>query len=196
MAKYKPGQLGQFIGKIGDTVGYYQNGRYCTRKVGKPSNPNTPKQQEQRARFALHAKCAHGLLTAARVGLQQKAKHTTEYGALVSQLFKLNGDLAHLQLSHGRYLQIEGLELRVSGPTATLTWRGPAGSEGDLAYVAIASADEAHSASQCVPLTAGRAEFQLPEGFSADFGYAFISNSTRKLVGPTSAATQQAERIQ
>ena len=65
------GILGGFSGKVGPIVGFHWKSKYYIRaRAAKVSNPRTPKQQEQRGKFATafsflkaRIQCCHVLYT-------------------------------------------------------------------------------------------------------------------------------------
>ncbi len=75
MGKVKQGILGGFSGKVGPIVGVRWNSDYYIRAhAAKVSNPRTPKQQEQRGKFAM----AFGFLKAIRPFIQIGYKEFTQ----------------------------------------------------------------------------------------------------------------------
>lgn len=190
MGIYSKGILGPISGKVGTVVGASWRDKDCFRSLPRARRTKrvTELQLLHREAFALHAQCAQGLLLAAELGLRNASRKTTALGLLVRRLFEAEGNLGKLRLSSGRYSVVTGLQVENSAGKAVLTWTGPEGAPGDMAVVAVISAEEEFSFSMRVPLSDKRAEIELPEDVLAAYGYAFVVDASGKHVGNTRAA--------
>lgn len=74
------GILGGFSGKVGPIVGFHWKSKYYIRaRAAKVSNPRTPKQQEQRGKFATafsFLKAIKPLFVSAIRNLRRKSPHS------------------------------------------------------------------------------------------------------------------------
>ena len=181
--------LGPIHGAMGATV-------FATWKAtpyirSKPqTNTHSPSRRAitQRATLAKYAQLASQLLPMAKVGLRAEMPSGKVFTALMKRLFETRRDPSQLRLSAGTYHQVQSLKLTETLGETSLEWSSPAASADDWIHLCIVSADGTATASQRVPLSNGHATFHLPQGERAYFGYAFITNSDGKEVGPTTAA--------
>lgn len=129
MGKIKQGILGGFSGKVGTVVGFYWKGRSVMRALaGHVTNPRTPAQEAQRARFGIVAVVAgivRPVLSSSGFRLEAEAAAVTMPNVFVkanlAQAVTGTGtnvqiDWQHLQLSHGDLL---GLKNPTAAPAST-----------------------------------------------------------------------------
>lgn len=157
MGKIKQGILGGFSGKVGTVVGFYWKGRSVMRALaGHVTNPRTPAQEAQRARFGIVAVVAgivRPILGSSGFRLEAEAAAVTMPNVFVktnlAQAVTGTGtnvqiDWQHLLLSHGDLL---GLKNPTAAPASTghavdLEWDNNSGdssmaSDGDKICVAL-----------------------------------------------------------
>lgn len=129
MGKIKQGILGGFSGKVGTVVGFYWKGRSVMRALaGHVTNPRTPAQEAQRARFGLVARIAgivRPVLDSTGFRLEAEAAAVTMPNVFVKSNLAtaVSGtgtlvqiDWQHLVVSHGDLL---GLKNPSAAPAST-----------------------------------------------------------------------------
>ena len=89
MGTIKKGILGGFSGKVGTVIGGIWKGIEYMRSIpASVSNPNTPAQQEHRAKFAAVVKFLKPLTPFLRIGFKNAAVKMSAFNAAVSANFK------------------------------------------------------------------------------------------------------------
>lgn len=85
MATLRQGILGGFSGKVGTVVGFTRKGISYIRGLATSfTNPNTPAQQEQRAKFALVIKFLRPLVALLRIGFKQAGSVMSGFNAAMA----------------------------------------------------------------------------------------------------------------
>lgn len=145
MSKYNQGILGPFSGKVGTVVGSYWKGRFVMR--GRPThmtNPNTPAQQAQRARFSIVSENLAPMRPAINVGFAVRADIDNVTPANVAMQINMEqavtGSGTALSINWTRWMVSGGQLLNVESPTATaaaghtinMSWMNNAGVQADV----------------------------------------------------------------
>lgn len=145
MSQYNQGILGPFSGKVGTVVGSFWKGRFVMR--GRPThmtNPNTPAQQAQRARFSIVSEALAPLRNVVNVGFATRAdvENVTPVNVAMQvnmeQAVSMSGSTATIVWN--RFMVAGGTLLNVETPTATaaashqinLSWVNNAGVQSDV----------------------------------------------------------------
>lgn len=162
MGKINQGILGGFNGKVGTVVGFFWKGRAVMRSLaGHVTNPRTPAQQAQRARFGIVANVAgvvRPVLHASGFIKEAAMRAVTIPNVFVqvnlAQAVSGTGtnvsiDWQHLLLSHGDLL---GLANPTATPAATghaceLEWdnnsgMSPEASDGDIVCICLVNTNK------------------------------------------------------
>lgn len=85
MATLRQGILGGFSGKVGTVIGFTRNGiSYIRGLMTSHTNPNTPAQQEQRAKFALVIKFLRPLLGLVRLSFKSAGANMSGFNAAMA----------------------------------------------------------------------------------------------------------------
>lgn len=86
MATFNQGILGGFSGKVGTVIGYIWNGISCMRGIATSyTNPNTPAQAEQRAKFSLVLQFLRPFLNYLRIGFASQAQKMSAFNAAMKK---------------------------------------------------------------------------------------------------------------
>lgn len=86
MATFNQGILGGFSGKVGTVIGYIWKGIACMRGISTSyTNPNTPAQAEQRAKFSLVLQFLRPFLSFLRIGFASQAQKMTAFNAAMKK---------------------------------------------------------------------------------------------------------------
>ena len=89
MGTIKKGILGGFSGKVGTVIGGAWKGIDYMRSIATSvSNPNTPAQQEHRAKFGTIVKFLHSVTSIIRIGFKNQAVKMSAFNAAMSANFK------------------------------------------------------------------------------------------------------------
>ncbi|MBP5528351.1 MAG: hypothetical protein J6X79_07880 [Bacteroidales bacterium] len=106
------GILDGFIGKVGTVIGSFWKGKKLMRGYNEfPSNPKTPSQKLQRAKFALLGVMGGALLKALQIGLRSYAdkRVSTEVGEFVRlNLGNVSGTVNHLEVDYEELILSKG----------------------------------------------------------------------------------------
>lgn len=124
MSQYNQGILGPFSGKVGTVVGSFWKGRYVMR--GRPThmtNPNTPAQQAQRARFSLVSETLAPMRQIINIGFAVRAdvENVTPVNVAmqVNMEQAIQGSGTNVNINWSRFMVAGGTLLNVETPTAT-----------------------------------------------------------------------------
>ena len=83
------GILGGFSGKVGPIVGFHWKSKYYIRaRAAKVSNPRTPKQQEQRGKFATAFSFLKAIKPFIRIGYKEFTQEKPAFNAAMSYTLK------------------------------------------------------------------------------------------------------------
>ena len=145
MSQYNQGILGPFSGKVGTVVGSFWRGRFVMR--GRPThmtNPNTPAQQEQRARFSIVSENIAPMRPVINVGFAVRADIGNVTPANVAMQINMEqavtGRGTALSIDWVRWMVSSGQLLNVESPTATavaghtinISWTNNSGVQSDV----------------------------------------------------------------
>lgn len=145
MSQYNQGILGPFSGKVGTVVGSFWKGRFVMR--GRPThmtNPNTPQQQAQRARFSLVSANLAPMRLAVNMGFAVRADvdnvTPVNVAMQVNMEQAVTGSGTNVQIDWSRFMIAGGTLLNVETPTATaaanhtinIAWTNNAGVDSEV----------------------------------------------------------------
>lgn len=145
MSQYNQGILGPFSGKVGTVVGSFWKGRFVMR--GRPThmtNPNTPAQQTQRARFSIVSESLAPLRQVVNVGFATRADIENVTPVNVAMQINMeqavSGSGTSVSIVWNRFMIAGGTLLNVETPTATaaashkinIAWVNNAGVQSDV----------------------------------------------------------------
>ena len=89
MGTIKKGILGGVSGKVGTIVGvHWKSDYYIRAHAAKVSNPRTPKQQEQRGKFATAFGFLKTIKPFIRIGYKEFTEEKSAYNATMSYMLK------------------------------------------------------------------------------------------------------------
>ena len=127
MAILRSGILDGFSGKVGSVVGSIWKG-ICTIRmyVANPTNPNSPAQLEQRAKFATVMKFLQPLTSFFRVGFKNLAIGQTAVNAAFSANFPdlITGVFPNFSIDYSKAVVSKGNLAGALNPTVTATLAG------------------------------------------------------------------------
>lgn len=124
MATFVNGILGGFSGKVGTVIGSYWNGiEYMRSRAAHVSQPNTPAQLEQRARFALVGKFIRPLIPFLRVSYKSMAVNKSAFNAAMAHTLEnaVTGTYPELSIDFTKVLVSQGLLLGAESASAVST---------------------------------------------------------------------------
>lgn len=127
MATFLNGILGGFSGKVGTVIGSNWNGiDYMRSRATNITQPNTPAQLEQRARFGLVGKFLRPLIPFLRVGYKSMAVKQSAYNAALAYTLEnaVTGTYPALDINYSKVLVCQGNLLGAQNPSAISTTAG------------------------------------------------------------------------
>jgi hypothetical protein len=127
MATLRQGILGGFSGKVGTVIGFTRKGISYIRGLATTfTNPNTPAQQEQRAKFALVMKFLRPLVALLRVGFKQAASTMSGFNAAMAYTLNnaVKGVYPALEIDFQKVLICQGNLPGALNPAAVSTVAG------------------------------------------------------------------------
>jgi hypothetical protein len=127
MAKFVNGILGGFSGKVGTVVGACWKGiDYMRSLAASITNPNTPAQQEQRAKFTLMIAFLRSLTAFLRVGFRSSALKMSAFNAAMAYNVKnaIKGIFPAYEIDYTKVLLAHGPRAGALNPTAASTVAG------------------------------------------------------------------------
>lgn len=145
MSQYNQGILGPFSGKVGTVVGSFWKGRFVMR--GRPThmtNPNTPAQQAQRARFSLVSATLAPMRPVINIGFAVAADvdnvTPVNVAMQVNMEQAITGSGTSVSIDWNRFMVAGGTLLNVEAPSATaaaskkinFAWTNNAGIQSDV----------------------------------------------------------------
>ena len=116
------GILGGFSGKVGPIVGFHWKSKYYIRaRAAKVSNPRTPKQQEQRGKFATAFSFLKAIKPFIRIGYKEFTQEKSAFNAAMSYTLKraVTGNGKETSIDFNRTLVSMGTLMPVFEGTAT-----------------------------------------------------------------------------
>ena len=145
MSQYNQGILGPFSGKVGTVVGSFWKGRFVMRsRPTHMTNPNTPAQQAQRARFSLVSETLAPLRPAVNIGFAQRSDvdnvTPVNVAMQVNMEQAVTGSGTAISIDWNRFMVSGGTLLNVEAPSAVaaashainVTWTNNAGVDSDV----------------------------------------------------------------
>lgn len=122
MGTINQGILGGFSGKVGPIVGFrWKSKCYIRARAAKVSNPRTPKQQEQRSKFATAFNFLKNIKPFIRIGYKEFTKERSAFNSAMSYMLKraVTGDGKDVKIDFNRVLVSTGGLMPVFEGTAT-----------------------------------------------------------------------------
>ena len=122
MGTINQGILGGFSGKVGPIVGFRWKSKYYIRaRAAKVSNPRTPKQQEQRGKFATAFNFLKNIKPFIRIGYKEFTRERSAFNSAMSYMLKraVTGDGKDVKIDFDRELVSAGSLMPVFEGTAT-----------------------------------------------------------------------------
>ena len=120
------GILGGFSGKVGPIVGFrWKSNYYIRARAAKVSNPRTPKQQEQRGKFATAFSFLKTIKPFIRIGYKEFTEKKSAFNAAMSYMLKkaITGDGKDIRIDFNRVLVSTGSLMPVFEGRTTVTKR-------------------------------------------------------------------------
>ncbi|MBC8006367.1 MAG: hypothetical protein H7X84_12905 [Verrucomicrobia bacterium] len=111
MATFVNGILGGFSGKVGTVIGSYWNGiEYMRSRAAHVTQPNTPAQLEQRAKFALVGKFLRPLIPFLRVSYKTLALKKSAFNAAMAHTLEnaVTGIYPTFEIDYSQVLVCQG----------------------------------------------------------------------------------------
>ena len=185
------GILGGFSGKVGPIVGFrWKSNYYIRARAAKVSNPRTPKQQEQRGKFATAFSFLKAIKPFIRIGYKEFTQEKSAFNSAMSYTLKravtgsgkeIKIDFDRALVSMGTLMPIFEGAATVSNHQMTFNWKDNSGmgnaERTDIVMVPVYNKDreaavydtEAALRSDC------HAGLQLPEDWQDDELVAYLS---------------------
>ncbi len=126
MGTINQGILGGFSGKVGPIVGFrWKSNYYIRARAAKVSNPRTPKQQEQRGKFATAFNFLKTIKPFIRIGYKEFTEKKSAINAAMSYMLKkaITGDGKDIRIDFNRVLVSTGSLMPVFEGRTTVTKR-------------------------------------------------------------------------
>ena len=150
------GILGGFSGKVGPIVGFrWKSNYYIRARAAKVSNPRTPKQQEQRGKFATAFSFLKAIKPFIRIGYKELTQDKSAFNSAMSYTLKravtgsgkeIKIDFDRALVSMGTLMPIFEGAATVSNHQMTFNWKDNSGmgnAEGtDIAMVLVYNKDK------------------------------------------------------
>lgn len=184
MATLYQGILGGFSGKVGTVVGAIWKGIAVIRGYNpNVTNPNSPAQLEQRAKFRLIVAFLHPLVSFLRVGFQYATDKTTAFNEAMKANFKvaITGSYPAFDIDYNKAILAKGNLAPALNPTAVsavagkvdLTWDDNSGEGGlatDTAMIVVYSplSGKAISTTTGPARSSGAATITVPDAMTGD----------------------------
>ena len=172
------GILGGFSGKVGPIVGFrWKSNYYIRARAAKVSNPRTPKQQEQRGKFATAFSFLKAIKPFIRIGYKELTQDKSAFNSAMSYTLKraVTGSGKEIKIDFDRALVSMGTLMPVFEGTATQN--GNNAEDTDIAMLLVYNKDEETAVYDTeAPLRSARhAELQLPSDWQDDELIAYLS---------------------
>ena len=116
------GILGGFSGKVGPIVGFrWKSNYYIRARAAKVSNPRTPKQQEQRGKFATAFSFLKAIKPFIRIGYKELTQDKSAFNSAMSYTLKraVTGSGKEIRIDFDRVLVSMGTLMPIFEGTAT-----------------------------------------------------------------------------
>lgn len=185
------GILGGFSGKVGPIVGFrWKSNYYIRARAAKVSNPRTPKQQEQRGKFATAFSFLKAIKPFIRIGYKEFTQDKSAFNSAMSYTLKraVTGSGKEIKIDFDRALVSMGTLMPVFEGTATqngnkvhFKWQDNSGmgnaEDTDIAMLLVYNKDEETAVydTEATLRSARHAELQLPSDWQDDELIAYLS---------------------
>ena len=185
------GILGGFSGKVGPIVGFHWKSKYYIRaRAAKVSNPRTPKQQEQRGKFATAFSFLKAIKPFIRIGYKEFTQEKSAFNAAMSYTLKraVTGNGKETSIDFNRALVSMGTLMPVFEGTATqnenqmyFNWQDNSGmgnaEDRDIAMLLVYNKDKETAVynTEAALRSSCHAVLQLPADWQNDELIAYLS---------------------
>ena len=191
MGTINQGILGGFSGKVGSIVGFRWKSKYYIRaRAAKVSNPRTPKQQEQRGKFATAFNFLKNIKPFIRIGYKEFTRERSAFNSAMSYMLKraVTGDGKDVKIDFDRVLVSTGSLMPVFEGTATqdrdkmyFDWQDNSGmgnaESADIAMLLVYNKDKETAVhdTEAALRSDRHAELSLPNDWEGDELVAYLS---------------------
>lgn len=191
MGTINQGILGGFSGKVGPIVGFRWKSKYYIRaRAAKVSNPRTPKQQEQRGKFATAFNFLKNIKPFVRIGYKEFTRERSAFNSAMSYMLKraVTGDGKDVKIDFDRVLVSTGSLMPVFEGTATqdrdkmyFDWQDNSGmgnaESADIAMLLVYNKDKETAVydTEAALRSDRHAELSLPNDWEGDELVAYLS---------------------
>ena len=185
------GILGGFSGKVGPIVGFrWKSNYYIRARAAKVSNPRTPKQQEQRGKFATAFSFLKAIKPFIRIGYKEFTQDKSAFNAAMSYTLKraVTGSGKEIRIDFDRVLVSMGTLMPIFEGTATqngnkmyFNWQDNSGmgnaEDTDIAMLLVYNKDKETAVydTKTALRSSQHAELQLPSDWQDDELIAYLS---------------------
>ena len=185
------GILGGFSGKVGPIVGFrWKSNYYIRARAAKVSNPRTPKQQEQRGKFATAFSFLKAIKPFIRIGYKEFTQDKSAFNAAMSYTLKraVTGSGKEIRIDFNRVLVSMGTLMPIFEGTATqngnkmyFNWQDNSGmgnaEDTDIAMLLVYNKDKETAVydTKTALRSSQHAELQLPSDWQDDELIAYLS---------------------
>ena len=185
------GILGGFSGKVGPIVGFHWKSNYYIRaRAAKVSNPRTPKQQEQRGKFATAFSFLKTIKPFIRIGYKEFTQDKSAFNSAMSYTLKraVTGSGKEIKIDFDRALVSIGTLIPVFEGAATqdgnkmhFNWQDNSGmgnaEDTDIAMLLVYNKDKETAVydTEATLRSTRHAGFQLPSDWQDDELIAYLS---------------------
>ena len=191
MGTISQGILRGFSGKVGPIVGFrWKSKYYILARAAKVSNPRTPKQQEQRGKFATAFNFLKNIKPFIRSGYKEFTRERSAFNSAMSYMLKraVTGDGKDVKIDFDRVLVSTGSLMPVFEGTATqdrdkmyFDWQDNSGMENaesaDIAMLLVYNKDKETAVydTEAALRSDRHAELSLPNDWEGDELVAYLS---------------------
>ena len=185
------GILGGFSGKVGPIVGFrWKSNYYIRARAAKVSNPRTPKQQEQRGKFATAFSFLKAIKPFIRIGYKEFTQDKSAFNSAMSYTLKraVTGSGKEIKIDFDRALVSMGTLMPIFEGTATqngnkmyFNWQDNSGmgnaEDTDIAMLLVYNKDKETAVydTKTALRSSQHAELQLPSDWQDDELIAYLS---------------------
>ena len=185
------GILGGFSGKVGPIVGFrWKSNYYIRARAAKVSNPRTPKQQEQRGKFATAFSFLKAIKPFIRIGYKEFTQDKSAFNATMSYTLKraVTGSGKEIRIDFDRALVSMGTLMPIFEGTATqngnkmyFNWQDNSGmgnaEDIDIAMLLVYNKNKETAVydTKTALRSSQHAELQLPSDWQDDELIAYLS---------------------
>ena len=185
------GILGGFSGKVGPIVGFrWKSNYYIRARAAKVSNPRTPKQQEQRGKFATAFSFLKAIKPFIRIGYKEFTQDKSAFNAAMSYTLKraVTGSGKEIRIDFDRALVSMGTLMPIFEGTATqngnkmyFNWQDNSGmgnaEDTDIAMLLVYNKDKETAVydTETALRSSQHAEIQLPSDWQDDELIVYLS---------------------